>query len=234
MAIEERAWLSTQPGRRGDEDQDGTDALDVDVHESIDEDSEMDMDDEYISGCYLLDVAVLMNRKMWIRAEYIRIYNAIEIHYKKNPAPSYRAPSAVITGQPGVGQFQSVFVWVTSNIPLFKGKSFWIYYALRRRLAERKPVIWYLGGKCYLFVDEGVYQIPRDFPTFSFKTFVWTFVDSDQSKDGVPPHLVPHETCYYVIYATSPCKERWSRLHKTTRVIRVIMNPWTREEILRA
>ena len=97
-----------------------------------------------------------------------------------------------------------------------------------------KPVIWYLDKKCYLFVDEGVYLIPRDFPTFSFKTFVWTLVDSDQSKDGVPPDLVPHETCHYVIYTTSPCKERWSRLHKTTRDMRLIMNPWTKEEILRA
>ena len=123
MAIEERAWLSTQPRRRGDEDKEGTDAMDVDVHESIDEDSE-DMDDEYISGCYLLDVALLMNRKMWIRADYIRIYNAIEIHYKKNPAPSYRAPSAVVTGQPGVGQFQNVFVWVTTHIPFSKERAF--------------------------------------------------------------------------------------------------------------
>ena len=115
MAIEEREWLSTQPhvaGRRGDEEWDRTDAMDKDVHESIDEDSETDMgvDDDYISGCYILDVGLFLNRKMWIRADYIRIYNALEVHYKKDPAPSCRTPSAVVTGQPGVGQFQNIFV----------------------------------------------------------------------------------------------------------------------------
>ena len=113
MAIEEREWLSTQPhvpGKRGVEEWDRIDAMGEDVHESIDEDSEMEMDDDYTSGCYVLDVSLLIDRKMWIRSDYIRIYNALEVHYKKNPAPSYRAPSAVVTGQPGIGQFQSVFI----------------------------------------------------------------------------------------------------------------------------
>jgi hypothetical protein len=119
MAVEEQQWLSTQPhvtGRRGDENVDGTDTMDEDVNESIDEDSEMDTDDDYISGCYLLDISLLRNRKMWIRAEYIRIYNFLEAHYKKDPAPSHRAPAAIVTGQLGVGQFQSVFVGATTNI----------------------------------------------------------------------------------------------------------------------
>ena len=114
MVIEEQNWLGTQPhvpGRCGDEECDRTDAMDEDMQESIDEDLETDMDtdDDYNSGCHILDIG-LIKRRMWIRAEYIRIYNAVEVHYKKDPAPSYRAPSAVITGQPGVGQFQRVFV----------------------------------------------------------------------------------------------------------------------------
>jgi hypothetical protein len=115
-----------------------------------------------------------------------------------------------------------------------KGKSVWIYYALRRRLAERKPVILYYQQRCYLFVDEGVYETPYGFPPGYFKTFVWTLVDSDANKEGVPPNLVDHGTRLFVIYTTSPRKERWSRLHKTVRDITMIMNPWTREEIFRA
>lgn len=114
------------------------------------------------------------------------------------------------------------------------GKSGWIYYALRRRLAERKPVIWYREQACYLFVEEGVYKAPPQFPPSSFNTVVWTLVDSDESKEGPPPLLVDHETSLFVIYITSPASERWSRMHKTVSVSIVVMNPWTRWEIHQA
>jgi hypothetical protein len=112
-----------------------------------------------------------------------------------------------------------------------KGKSAWIYYALRRRLAEKKPVIWYREQICYLFTQEGVYEAPEHYGPSYFKTFVWTLVDSDESKGSVPSYLVTHGTRHFVIYATSPREERWSRLHKTVRDITVIMIPWTRAEI---
>src|SRR5271154_347405 len=111
------------------------------------------------------------------------------------------------------------------------GKSIWIYYALRRRLAERKPVIWYFHSTRYLFVEEGVYKVPDRF--HAFKVFVWTLVDSDEAQDGVPGYLVMQDTSHFVIYTTSPSKDRWSRLHKTVRTEIVIMNPWKRKEILR-
>ena len=107
----------------------------------------------------------------------------------------------------------------------------WIYYALRRRLAERKPVIWYLHKKRYLFVEEGAYKVPDEFQ--AFQAFVWTLVDSDDSKDGVPEDLVTHNTRHFLIYCTSPSQERWRRLHKTVSEEIVIMNPWKSKEILR-
>ena len=55
----------------------------------------------------------------------------------------------------------------------------------------------------------------------------WTLVDSDESQQGVPPYLAPHSTKLFVIYAMSPCKERWSRPDKTVCSIVVVMNPWT-------
>ena len=112
-----------------------------------------------------------------------------------------------------------------------KGKSVWVLYALRRRLAEQKPIIWYRNKNCYLFVEDGVYQAPESFNQSTFRSFVWTLVDSDEAVAGVPERLVTHGTRMFVIYTTSPRQERWSRLHKTVRTIRVIMNPWTRGEI---
>ena len=111
------------------------------------------------------------------------------------------------------------------------GKSVWIFYALRRRLAEKKPVIWYYHKTRYLFVEEGVYEVPEKFQAFEF--FVWTLVDSDYAKGGVPEDLVMQGTRHFLIYSTSPSRDRWSHLHKTVRNVIVIMNPWKRKEILR-
>jgi hypothetical protein len=83
-------------------------------------------------------------------------------------------------------------------------------------------------------VDEGVYKLPEGPLENRFKTIVWTFVDSDESKEGIPPSLVHHGTSLFVIYITSPAKERWSRLHKTVYDTIVVMNPWSKAEIFRA
>lgn len=114
-----------------------------------------------------------------------------------------------------------------------QGKSIWIYYALRRRLAERKPFIWYHDQKRYLFVEEGAYEVPDKFTASQFEVFVWTFVDSDHAMKGVPYCLVTPGTHHFVIFCTSPRKERWTRLYKTARVLIIIMNPWKIKEILR-
>ena len=40
------------------------------------------------------------------------------------------------------------------------GKSCWVIYALHRHLTEGKPVIWYHDSRWFLFVKEGVYELP--------------------------------------------------------------------------
>jgi hypothetical protein len=82
-------------------------------------------------------------------------------------------------------------------------------------------------------VEEGVYEAPSDYDPTLFETFIWTLVDSDEANDGVPSRLVTHGTRHFVIYTTSPRKERWSRLHKTTRAVTIVMRPWTKGEIYR-
>ena len=47
-------------------------------------------------------------------------------------------------------------------------------------------------------MEEGVYEVPDKF--HDFEVFVWTLVDSDDAKDGVPENLVMHDTCHFVIY----------------------------------
>ena len=106
MADEEQKWRNAQPpmpvegtGLRN-ERQDGDEAMDVDV--SVEEDG----DDDVIEGCYFLEIDIedMDFKRIWIRAEYIRIYNALEdLH--RTPAYLPVAPAVVITGQPGIGEF---------------------------------------------------------------------------------------------------------------------------------
>jgi hypothetical protein len=85
-----------------------------------------------------------------------------------------------------------------------------------------------------MFLQDGVYEMPADFQQSSFLTTVWTLVDSDESEDGPPSIAMTHGTRLAVIYTTSPVEDRWSRMHKTVLDVTVVMNPWTKAEILEA
>jgi hypothetical protein len=103
MAEEEQEWRNAQSpipaiGDYGDEGQDRDERMDVDLDE----------DGDIIRGCYVLDIEGLGFSKIWIRADYIRIYDYLEIHYKKRAVPAGRAPAGVITGQPGIGEFPNI------------------------------------------------------------------------------------------------------------------------------
>jgi hypothetical protein len=107
-------------------------------------------------------------------------------------------------------------------------------YALCRRLAEKRPLIWLYKEVYYLFLTEGVYELPERFQRAYFRSIVWALIDSEESPSGVPQGLASLGTRVFTIYATSPASEQWKRLHKSLNEKVVIMNPWTREEIHRA
>ena len=73
---------------------------------------------------------------------------------------------------------------------LRKGKSYWILYAVRRRLGEAKPFLWHFSKQWYLLVEDGVFQVPTGCldPTL-FARCIWAFVDVDHSPSGVPSDL---------------------------------------------
>ena len=125
MAAEEQQWLNAQQASPatgsglGLRDQEGEEHMDavgnekmqtavVDetvVDETMDEATTMDPDDDIISGCYMLDIDIkgLRLSKLWIRAEYIRVFNSINAFYDEPPLIP-RAPCVVVTGQPGIGE----------------------------------------------------------------------------------------------------------------------------------
>jgi len=152
---------------------------------------------------------------LWIRPDYVRIYDALHRDYPLPMVRTGKTPCAVLTGQPGVG------------------KSVWIWYAARRRMAAKEPFLIYYGSKLRLFVEEGVYDVPYGWKNDDFQYFMWTFVDSDESPEGIPSRFVRLSTPLFVIFATSPVEKRWKRLNKTMEEPKIIiMNPWSKSEIL--
>ena len=101
MVDMEREWLNlkSQPLDHSTDD-------DVIMDDGYDEDPDADGDTEFIPGCYELDISpnpVSDVSKIWIRADYIRIFNytesAYDLCYER-----HKAQAVVYTGQPGIGE----------------------------------------------------------------------------------------------------------------------------------
>lgn len=112
------------------------------------------------------------------------------------------------------------------------GKTTWIYYALRHCVGEKQPVIWYTGGKFYLFSDKGVERF-EDPMTGRHPPYTWCFVDS-RYADRLPAMIYDRISRLFPVYVTSPKEERWEKLHQLRLPQLVIMNPWTLAELKKA
>ncbi|KAF8265132.1 hypothetical protein EI94DRAFT_1831410 [Lactarius quietus] len=173
-------------------------------------------DDEIGSGCFVLDFGIpdIRPTKVWVRNEYLRIYKYCN-NFLEAPHEETDAPAVIVTGQPGIG------------------KSCWLRYALCRRLAQKKPTIWYRGHNLLLFVTEGVYMTDSTYGCTEYCTRVWTLVDAEPGE-GFSERLKcvgQQDTKNLIIFTSSPNPQRWGRLRDTTFMTRAIMNPWTRAEI---
>jgi len=113
MDDEEREWLDLKAQSR-DESTDDDDIMDDRDYEDTDDGDDEDTDDtdttdadgELIPGCYELCISpnpVSDVSKIWIRADYIRVYEYVEsiygLCYHRR-----KAQAVVVTGQPGIGE----------------------------------------------------------------------------------------------------------------------------------
>ena len=65
-----------------------------------------------------------------------------------------------------------------------------------------------------------------------FKSLVWVLLDSDRTANDITPLI--DDARFFVIYTTSPAKQRWSYLPKSFSVKIIVMNPWSLGEMLQA
>jgi len=72
------------------------------------------VDDDFIPGCAILNIGIddLPFQKIWIRADYIRIYDYIENRETPSRLTNLLPPAAVVTGHPGTGEF-FLSIWNT-------------------------------------------------------------------------------------------------------------------------
>lgn len=96
MEAEEREWcknqLENEPMAVVDKQ-----PRDDNIKDTDDEDNEID------AGCYVLQIDIPGLEDIWIRKEYIKLYNCCD-DYLKNDHQFMKTPSVVITGQPGIGK----------------------------------------------------------------------------------------------------------------------------------
>ena len=144
--------------------------------------------------------------------------------------PLHRAPAAVVTGQPGIGEFSfSLYQTVTNVCVVRKGRASGYIMHCVDALQKGSQSSGIENRIVFCLYKMACREAPPEFRP-CFNSFVWTLVDSDETE-RVPSHLVPHGTRLYTIFSTSPSVKRWSRLHKTVRLGIIIMNPWTKAEI---
>jgi hypothetical protein len=195
------------------------------VEEDGDEDGEKG-DGDLLPGSPIINTPW---KQLLIRAEYVRLYNWVEQKYEDSTES--HPPAVVITGQPGIGQYSIIDTRGPPffDTPLCIGKSYWAYYALRRRLGENSVTLWFEAHHSLLFCSEGVLVVPPNFSFIEFGERIWALIDSSQSPSGLPSAMI--ETGVFPIYLTSPMPVRWKGIRESWLHYQVIMNPWTREEI---
>jgi hypothetical protein len=82
-----------------------------------DKNAEANEEDEIGPGTGILDIGIkdLEPSKLWIRKEYIRLYEHCH-RYFKNCDNMHMVPSVVITGQPGIGEHFTLLSYGHLNI----------------------------------------------------------------------------------------------------------------------
>jgi hypothetical protein len=104
MIDEEREWLNSKTQSLNHSTDDDNDVI---VENRDDVGTDADGDDEFIPGCFELDVSpnpVSDLSKIWIRADYIRVYKYTESRY--DLCYKFRRAQAVVyTGHPGTGEW---------------------------------------------------------------------------------------------------------------------------------
>jgi len=86
----------------------------------------------------------------------------------------------------------------------------------------------------YLPRMECLIYASRMSPLINLRHSYAAFVDVDDRNSGIPETLIGHKTKLFIVFVTSPMRQRWKRLSKCMNHVVIIMNPWSLEEMRQA
>lgn len=133
-----------------------------------------DVDDNIIPGCYAfnIDVEGLELSKIWIRADYIRVYNSLDSLRDVTTASIFQRVGAILTGEPGIGEFPLSLRQTSTNYVQREERLRCVMrYADALQKGSQSSGIYFSLVICFL--KKASMKLSR-FQVF-FLTFVWTF-----------------------------------------------------------
>jgi hypothetical protein len=152
---EEGESVDEDEDERGDAGEDG-DESEEDVDIDVEGEGDSGGDDDFMEGCYVLDIDIDgIEGSIWVRAEYIRIFNHIaELHNKlvssiRRDKKSY---CVILTGQPGIGEFNLAEVIRLSPLKPCAHRKKQVSPIRHAEMLCRKPTIRFIHRGNPLFV----------------------------------------------------------------------------------
>lgn len=155
-----------------------------------------------------LHIFAFSGSRLLVRKEYLYIFKRLQ-HFCQTPR--WYARGIVLDGHSGIG------------------KSMFLFYALIRCLQESRDVIFYFSRRTLKFSKDGVQEFDlNNFPYHTIYSPIWCLIDS---FGGERPPLPLIGACMFPILASSRTDEPYSSWAKRKCTSRLVMNPWSDEEI---
>ena len=181
--------------------------------------------------------------KILLRNEYKILYKAIEDCFSSAWDKDGRQTGGIVLlGHPGVGESNLVkscdcVSFITS--PKCTGKTVFLFYALIQRILNaQSTILRYEDGRYIGFDNRGCKAFgahPQGDPDWVYDDRTWVLADTQykaaENPTGIPTAPLTSVTSFFVVFSTSPKRERYYDWAKINSCLYLYMKPWTWEEI---
>ncbi|PBK82417.1 hypothetical protein ARMGADRAFT_737646 [Armillaria gallica] len=155
-----------------------------------------------------LHIFAFTRSRLFVPGEYIYLFERIQ----RSQTESDYTRGIILDGHSGIG------------------KSMFLFYALIRCLQESQEAILYFFCRTIMFSKDGVEEIDlNNFPYHSIHSPIWCLIDS-YCGERPPPQFISHQYILPIL-ASSRSDESYSSWAKRRSASRLVMNPWSDEEI---
>jgi len=126
---------------------------------------------------------------------------------------------------------------ILTGMPIFLGKTIFLYYLLAIRLLKQQPTIFqYEDTSVVLFNKNGVSRLsPRSSLVQTPRSKMWALVDSNKSVGTPAAMFIRDRSPFFIVIASSPRSTRWEAVEHYRPPIKLwFMEPFTLTELIQA